>query len=153
MKITADIIKEGLTHCNLSKRTKCDNCPYARIELADNELCSERLAEDIISLIDQLQKTNEELSSLVADSGDAVIGMQVKCKQVEDALIFTRIDTIRSFQKKAKEKFISIDGTFECSEVEELIDETASEMKNEDIKSDRIRYYLRLDAKRRKKRC
>lgn len=131
MKITADIIKEGLTHCNLSKRTKCDNCPYARIELADNELCSERLAEDIIAFISKLQQTNEGLADAILKKEDWMQEMLTKNQQLSDRLASARDDTIKDFQKRAKEKFVSIDGSFECSEVEELIDEVALDMGEE----------------------
>lgn len=131
MKVTADIIKEGLTHCNLSKRTKCDNCPYAIIELADNELCSERLAEDIISFIDKLQGVNEDLANAILKKEDWMQEMLAKNQQLSDRLASARDDTIKDFQKRAKDKFVFIDGTFECSEVEELIDEVALEMGEE----------------------
>ena len=125
MKITPEIIKEGLTHCNLTEKVKCDNCPYARIELADDELCSAKLAKDAVALIEKLQKRNRFLTK--------VISMRAEWRRKENEVFFEKINscrlsTIASFQSRAKEKFITIDGTFECSEVEELIDETAYEL-------------------------
>ena len=131
MKITPEIIKEGLTHCNLTEKTKCDNCPYAIIELADDELCSERLANDAIALIDRLQGSNEDLANAILKKEDWMQEMLTKNQQLSDRLASARDDTIKDFQKRAKEKFVSIDGSFECSEVEELIDEVALDMGEE----------------------
>ena len=57
--------------------------------------------------------------------------MLTKNQQLSDRLASARDDTIKDFQKRAKEKFVSIDGSFECSEVEELIDEVALDMGEE----------------------
>lgn len=131
MKITADIIKEGLMCCESAEVSFCDKCPYSKIELADNELCSQRLAKDIIAFIDKLQQTNEDLADAILKKEDWMQEMLTKNQQLSDRLASARDDTIKDFQKRAKEKFVSIDGSFECSEVEELIDEVALDMGEE----------------------
>ena len=79
----------------------------------------------------KLKKTNEELTDLVLKKEDAMQEMHSINQRLIDNLACSRDDTIKLFQEKAKEKFVAIDGTFECSEVEELIDETAGELGEE----------------------
>lgn len=128
MTVTPEQIKKGLECCNVAEVAFCDQCPYAQIELADNELCSQRLASDAIAFIDKLAKTNSDFVDAFLKKEDMMQEMHTKNQQLSDRLVSARIDSYREFQKKAKEKFVAIDGTFECSEVEELIDETTSEL-------------------------
>lgn len=129
MTATPEQIKQALECCNVGEVAFCDQCPYSHlIEYADDELCSEKMARDAIALIDRLRKANGDLADAILKKEDMMQEMHTKNQQLSDRLVSARIDSYREFQKKAKEKFVAIDGTFECSEVEELIDETASEL-------------------------
>ena len=129
MTATPEQIKQALECCNVGEVAFCDQCPYSHlIEYADDELCSEKMARDAIALIDRLRKANGDLADAILKKEDMMQEMHTKNQQLSDRLVSARIDSYREFQKKAKEKFVAIDGTFECSEVEELIDETTSEL-------------------------
>ena len=129
MTATPEQIKQALECCNVGEVAFCDKCPYSHlIEYADDELCSEKMARDAIALIDRLRKANGDLADAILKKEDMMQEMHTKNQQLSDRFVSARIDSYREFQKKAKEKFVAIDGTFECSEVEELIDETASEL-------------------------
>ena len=41
--------------------TTCNSCPYMHIELTDNEICSNRMSLDALSLIKELTEENERL--------------------------------------------------------------------------------------------
>ena len=103
-----------------------------RVRLWKNKVI--QICESSLSYPDsfeKLKKTNEELTDLVLKKEDAMQEMHSINQKLIDNLAYSRDDTIKLFQKKAKEKFVAIDGTFECSEVEELIDETAAELGEE----------------------
>lgn len=132
MTATPEQIKQALECCNVGEVAFCDQCPYSHlIEYADDELCSEKMARDAIALIDRLRKANGDLADAILKKEDMMQEMHTKNQQLSDRLVSARIDSYREFQKKAKEKFVAIDGTFECSEVEELIDETVAELEEE----------------------
>lgn len=132
MTATPEQIKQALECCNVGEVAFCDQCPYSHlIEYADDELCSEKMARDAIALIDRLRKANGDLADAILKKEDMMQEMHTKNQQLSDRLVSARIDSYREFQKKTKEKFVAIDGTFECSEVEELIDETAAELEEE----------------------
>ncbi len=132
MTATPEQIKQALECCNVGEVAFCDQCPYSHlIEYADDELCSDKMARDAIALIDRLRKANGDLADAILKKEDMMQEMHTKNQQLSDRLASTRIDSYREFQKKTKEKFVAIDGTFECSEVEELIDETAAELEEE----------------------
>ena len=132
MTATPEQIKQALKCCNVGEVAFCDQCPYSHlIEYADDEICSEKMARDAIALIDRLRKSNGDLADAILKKEDMMQEMHTKNQQLSDRLVSARIDSYREFQKKTKEKFVAIDGTFECSEVEELIDETAAELEEE----------------------
>ena len=129
MTATPEQIKKALECCNVGDVAFCDQCPYSHlIEYADDETCSEKMARDAIALIDRLRKRNGDLADEILKKEDMMQKMHAKNQQLSDRLVSLRIDVIREFSQKAKDKFVAIDGSFECSEVEELIDETESEM-------------------------
>lgn len=43
----------------------CDICPYCRLELADDENCTNRLSQDALALIKELTKENERLNRII----------------------------------------------------------------------------------------
>ena len=100
MKVTAEIIKEGLTHCNLTEKVKCDNCPYARIELADDERCSERLARDIIAFIDKLTKANDDLTEVIFKKEDLMQKIATERNWYSDRAYAVGDDALKSVRTK-----------------------------------------------------
>lgn len=42
----------------------CDICPYYRLELADDENCTNRLSQDALALIKELTEENERLKNI-----------------------------------------------------------------------------------------
>lgn len=90
------------------------------------QICESSLSRP--AFLQRLEKTNSDLVDAFLKKEDMMQEMHTKNQQLSDRLVSARIDSYREFQKKAKEKFVAIDGTFECSEVEELIDETTSEL-------------------------
>lgn len=63
MELKRDEIIKALECCGAySHGHPCNECPYMHIELADNEICSNRMALDALALIRELTQANEQLS-------------------------------------------------------------------------------------------
>jgi hypothetical protein len=75
MELNANEIIKALKVCGeYTHGTTCNSCPYMHIELADNEICSNRLSQDALALIKQLTEENEYLiDSLAKQCAENVI--------------------------------------------------------------------------------
>ena len=74
--------------------TTCKNCPYMYIELADNEICSNRMAQDALSLIKKLTEENERLHA--------------SCTELTQNLHECKADTVRKMHSELYEEFLKV---------------------------------------------
>ncbi len=62
MELKRDEIIKALECCKSFRDFyMCDICPYCRLELADDENCTNRLSQDALALIKELTEENEML--------------------------------------------------------------------------------------------
>lgn len=62
MELNAEQVIKALKVCGeYTHGTTCNSCPYMHIELADNEICSNRLSQDALALIKQLTEDVERV--------------------------------------------------------------------------------------------
>lgn len=93
----------------------CENCPSKYRRRSD---CVCVLTRDAIELINCQQAEIERLKT------DARACVKEVCKSHQ----IDRNKAIKEFAEKLKDVFVTIDGTFECWEVEEHIDDLVNEM-------------------------
>ena len=61
--LNAEQIIKALKCCGeYTHGTTCNNCPYMHIELADNEICSNRMSQDALALINSQEQRIKELN-------------------------------------------------------------------------------------------
>ena len=61
--LNAEQVKKALKCCGeYTHGTTCNNCPYMHIELADNEICSNRMSQDALALITSQEQRIKELT-------------------------------------------------------------------------------------------
>lgn len=119
-------IMQALEICRTD--TTCCTCPYYSMKAAN---CMAELTNDALSLI---QKQREEINELTGKHHN-------ECGQIarysDENNLFADIgkmyseikaEAIKEFAEKLKDVFVTVDGTFECSEVEEHIDNLVEEM-------------------------
>ena len=109
----AEIIK-ALECCGVMSGD-CENCPSKYRRRSD---CIRILTRDAIDLINRQQAEIERLKT------DARACVKEVCKSHQ----IDRNKAIKEFAEKLKDVFVTIDGTFECWEVEEHIDDLVNEM-------------------------
>lgn len=62
MELKRDEIIKALECCkNFRDFCMCDECPYSKVELAYGESCTNRMAQDALSLIKELTEEVERL--------------------------------------------------------------------------------------------
>jgi hypothetical protein len=67
MELNREHIIKALECCGeYTHGTTCNNCPYMYIELADNEICSNRMSVDALALIKELTEENKAISERYA---------------------------------------------------------------------------------------
>lgn len=111
-------IKKALECCSAESlaQKKCKQCPYHK---RSSVQCIGRLCKDAFELIRRQQAEIKRLKSI-----EPTEEVRVKCEEVINKI---RADAVREFAEMLKEVFVTIDGTFECSEVEEHIDALVKE--------------------------
>ena len=95
----------------------CDNCPLYDFEI---EHCEKQIKLQALSFIIRQQA---EIEDLKADK-EAIINGQLTLQKM---YLESRAEAVREFAERLKDVFVTIDGTFECWEVEEHIDELVKE--------------------------
>ena len=100
MTSTPEQIKKGLECCNVAEVAFCDQCPYAQMELADNELCSQRLAADTIAFIDKLTKANDDLTEVVFKKEDLMQKIATERNWYSDKTYTIGADALRAVRTK-----------------------------------------------------
>ena len=64
MELNAETIKKALECCGeYTHGTTCNNCPYMHIDLADNDICSNRMSRDALALITSQEQRMKELTA------------------------------------------------------------------------------------------
>lgn len=127
----------------------CDNCPYGNAVLADDESCTNRMSQDALALIkelqahnENLQKENKYLRESLADEREHKEDMSVEFTcvfgqphKVSDCPITEEIDkakadTVKKMQDKLKATFCPDADYFGC-DIHSAINEKAKEILNE----------------------
>lgn len=107
-----DILKA--LECHQSARPNCAECPFHKRP----EDCLESLQRDALELIKsqqtEIKRLNTNMDSMVAEHSRLIAN--------------AKSEAIKEFAEKLKDVFVTVDGTFECSEVEEHIDNLVKEM-------------------------
>ena len=97
----------------------CGECPYKK------DKCSLALYNDTIDLINRQQAEIDRLTNY-----NRCIDAQ--CRDLLDKEEKAKAKAIKEFAEKLKDVFVTIDGTFECWEIEEHIDNIVEEMAGAD---------------------
>ena len=112
-------IKSAMEAClNRTDRCVCtiEDCPYAW-----EDECSIDLWKDALDLIDRQQAEIDRLNT-------KVFGMEFEVAMYKAISESSKSKAIKEFAEKLKDVFVTIDGTFECWEIEEHIDNIVKEM-------------------------
>lgn len=94
----------------------CGECPYK-----ERTECSLNLYSDTIDLINRQQAEIDRLNT-------KVFGMEFEVAMYKAISESSKSKAIKEFAEKLKDVFVTIDGTFECWEIEEHIDNIVKEM-------------------------
>lgn len=118
--LNAEQIMKGLECCaSYDRDASCGECPYMYAELADNEICSNRMAEDALSLIKELTEENERL----------VKALDTMSADHNRAISLTETYTVRKMQKRLLGKFNICDkAMYSQVTVHDVINQIAKEM-------------------------
>lgn len=88
MELNVEKVKKALECCNIAQVAFCDQCPYNSIELADNEICSERMANDAIALFKSYEQRIFELENRLKECENGYEGTlyleRAKIKKLTD---------------------------------------------------------------------
>jgi hypothetical protein len=99
-ELNREKIMKGLECCaSYDRDASCGECPYMYAELADNEICSNRMAEDALALIKELTEENERLTKtnlIFARNVETVAANYYKLGCT---------DTVRKMQERLNEAF------------------------------------------------
>lgn len=111
------------TDSEIIKALECLSTPHTEVKCygckaTNRDICS-KLNPTII--LDLIHRQQAEIERLKTDARDCV-------KEVCKSHQIDRNKAIKEFAEKLKDVFVTIDGTFECWEVEEHIDDLVNEM-------------------------
>jgi uncharacterized small protein (DUF1192 family) len=117
MELNAEQIKKALECCGeYTHGSTCNNCPYMYIELADNDICSNIMSRDALSLItsqeqrikelteenERLQKAlNTDISIVRVSRGSGKTAHLREVGRIKADAI--RADTVREMQERLKQ--------------------------------------------------
>ncbi len=107
----AEDIKKALVCCSSDSKKSCKKCPYVTVK----GFCYNKLERDVLNLINQQQTEIKRLEKLLDDKCDRCISKD-------------KAEAIKEFADRLKDVFVTIDGTFECCEIEDHIDNLVKEM-------------------------
>lgn len=87
----------------------------------------ESLHEKILNSKFAEQVTESEMMSLILAVGE-LNRQKAELEDLREIVFTNRTEAIKEFAERLKDVFVTIDGTFECWEVEEHIDSLVKEM-------------------------
>ena len=114
--MTDNEIIKALECCQTNDERNCIDCPYCEDCTEDNNVVA-----DTLGLINRQRTEIQELKVFAEEIND-------KLNCVIDCNKQNKSEIIREFAQRLKDVFISIDGTFECWEIEDYIDNLVKEM-------------------------
>lgn len=115
--MTDNEIIKALECCDT--REWCTHCP-----LKDNDRCRDVLSAQSVELINRQKAELERLENRKLKDGELTLISNTSVKEF-------KAEAIKGFAERLKDVFITIDGIFECWEVEEHIDNLVKEMTEE----------------------
>lgn len=134
-------------------RLPCDDCPYFRAELGDDESCINRMAQDVLALLREKDALLVEWDAKCNDYETELMGKDAEIERLKNSITFqvvmpdekmeeikaellARIHSIRAeaiteFSERVKGFFA--DGIYDFGDCyfEEWLDQTEKEMKGE----------------------
>lgn len=112
MELNAEQIMKALKVCGeYTHGTTCNSCPYMHIELADNEICSNRLSQDALALIKSQEQKIFELEKRLKECENGYEGTlaleRAKIKQLTE-----EVESLKQAMEHEHASFMEIFGQY-----------------------------------------